>query len=179
MLWSEYWSIAYENSTTVPASSKWPGWIPQIEVKFSLLKGSLKKTPKMGHNQENLSAGTLACQIQSFVSAVYGYRNLATRGFQTAGCFGGNSRRSLELIQLSNRNGNQIASKTSSSSASHSKQPLLWKKNSGGYPVTFLRMTFRFCSLQPAKTTPLHQFSAWMGCWQVHHCLGCSKLCHP
>ena len=46
LLWLDYGSVTYENSTTVPASSKWPGWIPQIEVTFSLLKGSLKKLPK-------------------------------------------------------------------------------------------------------------------------------------
>lgn len=86
----------------------------------------------------------MACQIQSFVSAVYGYRNLATRGFQTAGCFGGNSRRSLELIQLSNKNGNQIASKTSSRSFPfQATSPVIF--HSCGYPVTFLRMTFSFC----------------------------------
>ena len=104
----------------------------------------IKKTPKMGHDQENLGAGTLACQIQSFVSAVYGYRNLATRGFQTAGCFGGNSRRSLELIQLSNKNGNQIASKTPLRNLPIPSNLSSCENHSGGYPVTFLRMTFRF-----------------------------------
>ena len=139
MLWLEYWSIAYLNSTTsfFQVTRMDP---PNRGHVFTLERVTKKKLPKW----VTTGAGTLACQIQSFVSAVYGYRNLATRGFQTAGCFGGNSRRSLELIQLSNRNENQIASKPSSPNLPipSNSPPVIF--HSCGYPVTFLRMTFSF-----------------------------------
>ena len=172
MLWLEYWSIAYLNSTT------------------SFFQVTRMDPPNRGHvftlervtkkNSQNGSRPVLAPWHVRFKAS---YRQCMA--------IGTSQREGSKLPGVLEATAGDLWSWYNWATKMGTKSPLRHLRRSFPFqatsPVIFHSCDFPrdfptddfqlFCSLQPAQTTSAnHQFSAWMGCWQVHHCLGCGNV---
>lgn len=171
MLWLEYWSIAYLSSTT------------------SFFQVTRMDPPNRGHvftlervtkkNSQNGSRPVLAPWHVRFKAS---YRQCMAIG--TSQREGSKLPGVLEATAGDLWSWYNWATKMGTKSplrhlreASHSKQPLLWFFILADTPWLSYGWLSAFVFPPTSKNhSANHQFSAWMGCWQVHHCLGCGNV---